>query len=93
VDELSFRCGQMSVRREAANVLPIIAGIRDSAVQLVSVLGSVVRRKGREEHTNEAANGLHVHHLDLRERRLVRLRRLVLSQPARHLRRCKSCES
>jgi hypothetical protein len=32
----------MSVRREAANVLPIIAGIRDSAVQLVSILGSVV---------------------------------------------------
>jgi hypothetical protein len=28
VDELSFRCGQMSVRREAANMLPIIAGIR-----------------------------------------------------------------
>jgi hypothetical protein len=42
VDELSFRCGQMPVRREAANVLPIIAGIRDSAVQLVSILGSVV---------------------------------------------------
>jgi hypothetical protein len=42
VDELSFRCGQMSVRREAANVLPVIAGIRDSAVQLVSILGSVV---------------------------------------------------
>jgi hypothetical protein len=42
VDELSFRCGQMSVHREAANMLPIIAGIRDSAVQLVSVLGSVV---------------------------------------------------
>jgi hypothetical protein len=38
MDELSFRCGQMSLRREAANVLPIIAGIRDSAVQLVSVL-------------------------------------------------------
>jgi hypothetical protein len=32
----------MSVRREAANVLPVIAGIRDSAVQLVSILGSVV---------------------------------------------------
>jgi hypothetical protein len=29
----------MSVRREASNVLPVIAGIRDSAVQLVSVLG------------------------------------------------------
>jgi hypothetical protein len=28
VDERSFRCGQMSVRREAANVLPIIAGTR-----------------------------------------------------------------
>jgi hypothetical protein len=42
VDELSFHCGQVSVRREAANVLPIIAGIRDSAVQLVSVLGGVV---------------------------------------------------
>ena len=42
MDELSFRCGQMSVRREAANVLPVIAGIRDSAVQLVSILGSVV---------------------------------------------------
>jgi hypothetical protein len=42
VDELSFRCGQMSVRREAANVLPVIAGIRDSVVQLVSILGSVV---------------------------------------------------
>jgi hypothetical protein len=42
VDERSFRCGQMSVRREAASVLPIIAGIRDSAVQLVSVLGSAV---------------------------------------------------
>ena len=28
MDELSFRCGQMSVR-EAANVLPIIAGIRE----------------------------------------------------------------
>ena len=39
MDELSFRCGQMSVRREAANVLPVIAGIRDSAVQLVSILG------------------------------------------------------
>jgi hypothetical protein len=38
----SFRCGQMSVRREAANVLPIIVGIRDGAVQLVSTLGSVV---------------------------------------------------
>jgi flagellar motor component MotA len=32
----------MSVRREAANVLPVIAGIRDSAVQLVFTLGSVV---------------------------------------------------
>jgi hypothetical protein len=32
VDELSFRCGQMSVRREAANALPVIVGIRDSAV-------------------------------------------------------------
>jgi hypothetical protein len=32
VDELSFRCGQVSVRREAANVLPVIVGIRDSAV-------------------------------------------------------------
>ena len=32
----------MSVLREAANVLPVIAGIRDSAVQLVSVMGSVV---------------------------------------------------
>jgi hypothetical protein len=32
----------MSVRGEAANVLPIIVGIRDSAVQLVSTLGSVV---------------------------------------------------
>jgi hypothetical protein len=32
----------MSVRREAANVLPIIVGTRDSAVQLVSTLGSVV---------------------------------------------------
>jgi hypothetical protein len=42
VDELSFRCGQMSVLREAANVLPVIAGIRDSVVQLVSILGSVV---------------------------------------------------
>jgi hypothetical protein len=31
----------MSVRKEAANVLPIIVGIRDSAVQLVSTLGSV----------------------------------------------------
>jgi hypothetical protein len=41
VDELPFRCGQMSVRREAANVLPVIAGIRDSAVQLVFILGSV----------------------------------------------------
>jgi hypothetical protein len=30
------------VRREAANVLPIIVGIRDSAVYLVSVLGSAV---------------------------------------------------
>jgi hypothetical protein len=30
VDELSFRCGQMSVRREAANVLPVIVSIRDS---------------------------------------------------------------
>jgi hypothetical protein len=39
---LYFRCGQMSVRRESANVLRIIAGIRDSAVQLVSILGSVV---------------------------------------------------
>jgi hypothetical protein len=29
----------MSVRREAANVLPIIEGIRDSAVQLVSASG------------------------------------------------------
>jgi hypothetical protein len=29
VDELSFRCGQMSVRREAANVLPVIVDIRD----------------------------------------------------------------
>jgi hypothetical protein len=27
------------VRREAANVLPIIVGIRDSTVQLVSTLG------------------------------------------------------
>ena len=26
MDELSFRCGQMSVRREAANMLPIIVG-------------------------------------------------------------------
>jgi hypothetical protein len=42
VDELYFRCGQMSVRREAANMLPVIAGFRDGAVQLVSVLGSVV---------------------------------------------------
>jgi hypothetical protein len=24
VDELSFRCGQMSVRKEAANVLPLL---------------------------------------------------------------------
>ena len=32
----------MFVHREAANVLPIIAGIRASAVQLVSVLGSIV---------------------------------------------------
>jgi hypothetical protein len=31
----------MSERREAADVLPIIVGIRDSAVQLVSTLGSV----------------------------------------------------
>jgi hypothetical protein len=29
------------VRREAANVLPIIVGIRDSAVQLVSTPGWV----------------------------------------------------
>jgi hypothetical protein len=28
----SFRCGQMSVRREAANVLPVIAGTRDGVV-------------------------------------------------------------
>jgi hypothetical protein len=46
VDEFFFRCGQMSVRREAVNVLPIIAAIRDSAVQLVSVLGSVVEGEG-----------------------------------------------
>jgi hypothetical protein len=46
VDELSFRCGQMSVRREAANVLPIIAGIRDSAVQLDESI-----RVGRDELT------------------------------------------
>jgi hypothetical protein len=39
VDELSFRCGQMSVRREAGNVLPVIVGIRDSAVYLVSQVG------------------------------------------------------
>jgi hypothetical protein len=39
VDELSFRCGQMSVRREAANMLPIIVGIRDSAVQLLDARG------------------------------------------------------
>jgi hypothetical protein len=50
VDELSFRCGQMSVRREAANVLPVIAGTRDSAVQLVSVLGSVVTSEGESYH-------------------------------------------
>jgi hypothetical protein len=38
VDELSFRCGQMSVRREAANVLPVIVGIRDKC----SVVGVCV---------------------------------------------------
>ena len=42
MDELSFRYGLMSVRREAANVLPVIVGIRDKVVQLVSVLGRVV---------------------------------------------------
>jgi hypothetical protein len=42
VDELSFRYGLMSVRREAANVLPVTVGIRDKVVQLVSVLGRVV---------------------------------------------------
>jgi hypothetical protein len=42
----SFRCGQMPVRREAANVLPITVGIRDSAAQLVSTLGSVVGAGG-----------------------------------------------
>jgi hypothetical protein len=52
VDELSFRCGQMSVRREAANMLPIIAGIRQcSAVGVhlgqcrhisMSKLGSII---------------------------------------------------
>jgi hypothetical protein len=41
----SFRCGQMPVRREAANVLPIVVGIRRS-VQLVSTLGSVVPPAG-----------------------------------------------
>jgi hypothetical protein len=52
VDEPSFRCGQVSVRREAANVLPIIAGIRQcSAVGVrlgqcrhisMSKLGSII---------------------------------------------------
>jgi hypothetical protein len=36
VDELSFRCGQMSVRREAANVLPIIVGTGWVGAALVS---------------------------------------------------------
>jgi hypothetical protein len=34
VDGRSFRCGQMSVRREAANVLPIIAGTSAVGVRL-----------------------------------------------------------
>jgi hypothetical protein len=39
----SFLSLRTAVRaREAANVLPIIVGIRDGAVQLVSTLGSVV---------------------------------------------------
>ena len=44
MDELSFRCGQMSLRREAANVLPIIAGIRQCSavgVRLASFGGFV----------------------------------------------------
>jgi hypothetical protein len=41
VVELPFRCGLMSVRREAANLVTIYC-IRDGAVQLVSTLGSVV---------------------------------------------------
>jgi hypothetical protein len=45
VDELPFAADRCPCVEKLRTVLPIIVGIRDSAVQMVSTLGSV--REGR----------------------------------------------